>query len=67
MTPQEREERRRGLKAKRIADRPRLAEHLMRVVNDASDYQNAFVVPLDRSEIYTIYDALTEKAAQSAE
>lgn len=58
MTPQEREERMRALTAKQVADRPRLAAYLIDVVNDASDYENDFTVPLKRSEIYTLYAAL---------
>lgn len=40
------------------ADRNRIASHLLHVVNDASDYQNEFLVPLNRAEIYTIWEAL---------
>ena len=46
------------MKAQRAADRPRLAAYLMEVANDASDYQNDFNVPLTRTEIYTIWEAL---------
>lgn len=58
MDAQQREERHQRLKAERLADRPRLAAYLIDVVNDASDYENEFTVPLKRSEIYTLWDAL---------
>ena len=58
MDAQQREERRQRLKAERLADRPRLAAYLIQQVDDASDYQNDFTIPLKRSEIYTLWDAL---------
>ena len=67
MDAQQREERLKRLRAEQLADRPRLAAYLIDAVNDASDYENYFTVPLKRSEIYTIYEALKQKAAPSAE
>lgn len=58
MDAEQRDERTRRLRDKRLADRPRMAAYLLHVVNDASDYQNDFTVLLTRSEIYTILETL---------
>jgi len=60
MDAAQRKERGERLRAERRADRPRLAGYLIDVVNDASDYQDYFTVPLKRSEIYTLWEALKD-------